>query len=183
MADKYGVRRKKKGAPQELVDLQHLHWDEIMEMSNAEFLQFVRENYAEGGASIHAFAQCVGGCQAAILSGFAPLQDQCHHPKKTKSEVLKEALRTLDQQVAFVGITDRWHETATLFLSLFGPDVQITKESEINVRPSILEDHQLKHDVLETLKQSGYRDFVDEAVYSRAVEKFETLQKAVNLGH
>mmetsp|Transcript_46310 Transcript_46310/g.108692 ORF Transcript_46310/g.108692 Transcript_46310/m.108692 type:complete len:358 (-) Transcript_46310:367-1440(-) len=174
MIHKYGVRSFKKDAPKKLRKLQHLYWDEVMEMDNNEFVTFVRENYAEGGAGILAYAKCVEGSQASILSGFG-------RDHQNKSGLVEAALQTLNEQVVFVGITDRWHETASLFLSLFGSNTTLTKESDTNVRPSIVTDNSLKNDVLDTLLQSGFHDLADEAVYAKAVEKFETLQQAARL--
>eukprot|EP00286_Rhodomonas_abbreviata_P028464 CAMPEP_0181298378 /NCGR_PEP_ID=MMETSP1101-20121128/5748_1 /TAXON_ID=46948 /ORGANISM="Rhodomonas abbreviata, Strain Caron Lab Isolate" /LENGTH=407 /DNA_ID=CAMNT_0023403391 /DNA_START=354 /DNA_END=1573 /DNA_ORIENTATION=- len=181
----YGIRKRKEGASNVPDKPQSLNWDNEMEMSNEDYLKFVRENYAQGNASILAYAKCVEGCQANLLSGFGRCGDRKNEALEPEQQKLRDirrvraALRTLNNRVLFVGLTDRWHETSSLFLSLF--DIQPHNVPSSNVRPSIINSSSLQDEVLETLKQSGFRDFADEVVYSRATQMFETLLQAVTM--
>mmetsp|Transcript_10751 Transcript_10751/g.21531 ORF Transcript_10751/g.21531 Transcript_10751/m.21531 type:complete len:267 (-) Transcript_10751:28-828(-) len=145
------------------------YFDRNMKMSNAKFNEFARKNYKEGPASIEQYAKCVKGCQTNMLSG-----NNCGpgagRGRGRKPKVVK-ALETLEKNVAFVGITERWNDTLLAWTSFFNTSMEDLVS--VHARPSLARDPKdqtvsLPQEILKHLKLSGFKDHDDEVVHARA---------------
>lgn len=124
-----------------------------------------RWQYLEHKELIIPYAECVRGFAARMLTGARPKQ-----VRKEKAAVMGLALEMIQEDFAFIGLTDRWNETVCLWQTKFGG--RYTTETFSNCRPSG-EESAVVEELRQVLVNASFSDAVDEAIYAMAKKMFE----------
>jgi len=117
------------------------------------------------------FSHAWSGCMTSMLTG-----ERCpykaHESVKAAASRVEEAKSKIDR-MAFVGLTDKWTQSMCIFTKLF-PRISgrpYPHDLAANVRPS--KSYPCRDIVEEILARRNYTDWMDQAVYDHAVERFE----------
>jgi len=125
--------------------------------------------------SLPEFARAIRGCQVRMLtdascSPFGP---------PTQPSKVGEAIRTLDEGFAFVGLTEEWELSVCLFHAMFGGSCH--SREFMNVRPSRRPTKKQKGQYnLGALK--GWKDDLDGPLYAHAVSIFRANLEKYQVG-
>lgn len=109
------------------------------------------------------------GCMTKMVLG-----RQCSEKYQLTHADLQEAKRIVSEELAFVGLTERWHESVRLFHSMHGG---ILHSEELYIRTR--ESPPAIENVRTALDGSSY-DYFDEELYRTAMETFELQKERVD---
>jgi hypothetical protein len=143
----------------------------------------LREQIRKSQYPILTYVQLPGiaSCQTKMVLG-----KECGEPVDISEAQLKEALRRVRQDMAFVGLTEESEASAELFLAMYRPAKKAGQDGTLSgaeteklvsmlaAAPRKNRDHtaELDRALLAVLQQHDWRDVLDEAVYIEAVRVF-----------
>jgi len=120
-----------------------------------------RHDYANKGAPIEEYASGVAGCAVGMMLGRS-----CGSNKgQVNADDAEQAIKILEDEFAFVGLTDEWDLSVCLFHKMHGGKCH--SREFVNTRPGISSSKQY-----DTQTLGGFTDEVDGKLYARAKQLF-----------